>query len=239
MARPADPNARHALLTAARAEFVKAGIRGARIEDITAACGLSKGAFYLHSPSKEALFGEMAAQLQGELEAVLSRRHQRWSQFITEHGPLKPSDVTSNSKHYRATTDLEASLDRELLELIWRNRDLFEILVSGSQGTEFSGLIWAMVDRETDNLTSSVEMLQKAGSCRPDLPPRLFASVLVGSWLLIARQLALLKQQPDLEQWVRALHRLFREGSMSSPPASPTTRRAKRKSNTHRPEAHR
>ena len=65
MARPADPHAREALVAAARAEFVKKGLRGARIEDITAACGLSKGAFYLHFPSKEALFGEVVARVQG------------------------------------------------------------------------------------------------------------------------------------------------------------------------------
>src|SRR5437660_856533 len=56
MARPADPNAKEALMAAARAEFARRGLRGARIEDITAACGLSKGAFYLHFESKEALF---------------------------------------------------------------------------------------------------------------------------------------------------------------------------------------
>src|SRR5947209_4911297 len=43
MPRPADPNAKEALVTAARAEFARRGLRGARIEDITAACGLSKG----------------------------------------------------------------------------------------------------------------------------------------------------------------------------------------------------
>lgn len=55
MARPRDPHARSALIASARREFVRAGIQKARIEDITAASGLSKGAFYLHFKSKEAL----------------------------------------------------------------------------------------------------------------------------------------------------------------------------------------
>ena len=58
MARPADPNAKEALVAAARAEFARRGLVGARVEDITAACNLSKGAFYLHVESKEALFGD-------------------------------------------------------------------------------------------------------------------------------------------------------------------------------------
>ena len=56
MARPADPHARASLISAARREFVRHGIVGAHIEDITQACKLSKGAFYLHFESKEALF---------------------------------------------------------------------------------------------------------------------------------------------------------------------------------------
>ena len=34
MARPADPHARSALIAAARTQFVRSGIKGARIEDL-------------------------------------------------------------------------------------------------------------------------------------------------------------------------------------------------------------
>ena len=71
MPRHADPNAKEALVAAARAEFARGGLRGARIEDITAACGLSKGAFYLHFESKEALFGELVPVVSGLLVVVV------------------------------------------------------------------------------------------------------------------------------------------------------------------------
>src|SRR5712692_9542285 len=74
MARHADPNAKDALIAAARREFARRGLRGARIEDITAACGLSKGAFYLHFPSKEALFGELVETFFGHLASCGERR---------------------------------------------------------------------------------------------------------------------------------------------------------------------
>jgi len=70
MSRPADPTARSALVAAARAEFVRKGLRGARIEDITSAYGLSKGAFYLHFDSKEALFEELVRSLADDMEGL-------------------------------------------------------------------------------------------------------------------------------------------------------------------------
>src|SRR3989442_251255 len=74
MARTADPHAKSALLYAARREFLRSGIRGARIEDITFASGLSKGAFYLHFESKEALFGELVRAFQQKMEAIILER---------------------------------------------------------------------------------------------------------------------------------------------------------------------
>src|SRR5882762_9012970 len=74
MARPADPHARRSLMLAARRAFAEAGIVGARIEDITAACGLSKGAFYLHFKSKEALFGEVVSDLRARIAGLRGER---------------------------------------------------------------------------------------------------------------------------------------------------------------------
>src|SRR5436305_9426982 len=82
MPRLADPNAKHSLVAAARAEFAKKGLRGARIEDITSACGLSKGAFYLHFESKEALFGELVEKFFGEIRTSGDRRHTEMAQFF-------------------------------------------------------------------------------------------------------------------------------------------------------------
>src|SRR5712692_808680 len=74
MARPADPNAKEAVVAAARAEFARRGLRGARIEDITAACGLSKGAFYLHFESKEALFRERVTAFREATDRLTASR---------------------------------------------------------------------------------------------------------------------------------------------------------------------
>src|SRR4051794_17847125 len=122
MARPADPHARAALIAAARAEFVKKGLRGARIEDITAACGLSKGAFYLHFSSKEALFGEVVGEFKQIMDRLTERRLESVERFFAEHGPLEARDVAERSERYERLVAMHTEADLGTLELMWAYR---------------------------------------------------------------------------------------------------------------------
>jgi AcrR family transcriptional regulator len=227
MARPADPHARRSLMTAARRAFVKHGITGARIEDITAACGLSKGAFYLHFQSKESLFGELVQQFQVAMDAVLERRKLEMAGFFVEHGPLSARDVHDRSSRYEKLLELETRFDRETLALLWQFRDVFGVLISGAQGTEFSGLVWEMAARQVQGLVDDFEAVKAFGACRTDVPSELFGSMVVGTWLLVAQQMSRRTAPPDLDQWVSALHRLIREGS--APPKPKAGRRTVRR----------
>src|SRR5438128_370268 len=107
MARPADPTARDALIAAARAEFAKRGLRGARIEDITAACELSKGAFYLHFESKEALFALLVGGFVGEIKACADERVQAMQTFLEQRGPLTADDFQLHTDELRAWDEME------------------------------------------------------------------------------------------------------------------------------------
>jgi AcrR family transcriptional regulator len=212
MARPADPHAREALVQAARVEFVRAGVRGARIEDITAACHLSKGAFYLHFPSKEALFGELVAGFRSRTDAMLERRKTQLARFFAEHGPLSARDVRLKSVRYENLLKLETAADRETLETLWEYRDVFGVLMSGCQGTEYQGLVWEFAGREMTRVQDDFEAVKATGACRTDVPSELFGSMMIGTYLLVAQQMSRMKVRPDLDAWVAALHRLIREG---------------------------
>src|SRR5438876_10708073 len=109
MARPADPNAKEALMAAARAEFARRGLRGARIEDITAACGLSKGAFYLHFESKEALFGELVQGFIGEISGTGEIRRSEMQKLVTEHGAVTRSDIEEKTVRYQQLLAFETA----------------------------------------------------------------------------------------------------------------------------------
>lgn len=205
MARPADPNARTALLTAARKEFLRCGIQRARIEDITHACGLSKGAFYLHFESKEALFQELVSQLERAVETHRVNREQARHELGLERRRVTPAVV-------QALNEAEQREDRKLLELLWEHRDVTDVLLRGSQGTVFEGVLWSIIDREVERVALDCAALKYAHTMRDDVPADVVGLMVVGTYLLVARKLSTMEERPDFDHWVRSLHRLIAEG---------------------------
>jgi AcrR family transcriptional regulator len=249
MPRPADPHARSALVAAARAEFARKGLRGARIEDITAACGLSKGAFYLHFPSKEALFTEVVGAFQAGLDALNARRMEAVERFFQEHGVPGPKDRQAHSERFRQLIELESASDLEAMEWVWAHRDVSLVLLSGSQGTEFESLLWNVTDAQVERVARNFQRLQEAGAVDREMDPHLFGSVIVGAYLLLSKQMARMREKPDLTAWARTLQRLCQEGTMprvaataeapvraarAPRPSSPSTRRPRARAKTRR-----
>ncbi len=225
MSRPADPHAHAALIAAARREFLRHGIQKARIEDITAACGLSKGAFYLHFDSKEALFRGLVAELAEGMNHLLETRMREEQAYFTKFGSVKKREWQEGSKRLQEFDELSRRSDRAVLELIWSHRDITEVLLSGVQGTEFEGVMWSMVDREVKRVVESCERMKKWGMCRGDVPSEVIGSMLIGSWLLIMRRMTKLTEKPDLDAWIDALKELITHGTV--PHATPPVQSVK------------
>jgi AcrR family transcriptional regulator len=214
MPRPADPNARASLISAARSEFVKKGLRGARIEDITAACGLSKGAFYLHFASKEELFGEVVGAVKGTLEVMAQERLELMERFFAEHGPLDAKEPPERSRLHERLAQLETEQDLRTLEVMWDNRDVMHVLLRGSQGTDFEPVFWALVDREVERIATDFRRMQSTQAFRADVPPALFGTVIIGTYSMLIQQMSRMQEKPDLASWAGDLQQLFREGVM-------------------------
>ncbi|MGZ6124253.1 MAG: TetR/AcrR family transcriptional regulator [Myxococcales bacterium] len=214
MARPADPNAKEALVACARAEFARRGLVGARIEDITAACGLSKGAFYLHFHSKEALFGELVEAFFAGLGECGERREHDMAEFITEYGPVGRRDLEERTPRHHKFLEMEAAEDLRVLEHMWAYRDVVGVLLRGAQGTRFEGAIWEMTDREIDRIKENFNRFQGEHCCRTDIPPEIFGSLIVGTYLLLGMRMSRMSEKPDLAEWARSLHTLILEGSV-------------------------
>ncbi|MBN9680820.1 MULTISPECIES: TetR/AcrR family transcriptional regulator [unclassified Corallococcus] len=249
MPRHADPKARSALIASARVEFAKRGVKGARISDITAASGLSKGAFYLHFPSKEALFAALVEGFLEALEVLATKRMSCMERFRADHGGLPgPGDVAARSERYVDFLRVEAALDVEMLELMWEQRELVTALIVGSQGTAFESVMWDVVDREVERIAREFHHLRGQQPDTPDVDPSLFGSFVVGTYLLLARRMGRLTQKPDLAAWAVGLQRLMHEGSLpreavpatpaavARPSSPPSTRRCHaRADHPHRP----
>ena len=211
LVRPADPHAKSALIAAARTQFVRSGIKGARIEDITHASNLSKGAFYLHFESKEALFGQLVDSFQQQMQQIVGERERVVRSYLQRH-PLKARDTLERTAKHQALVALEVKYDRAVLELIWNERDVFTVLSRGAQGTEFEGFMWQMAEREVKRVVDGLESMKSLGACRADVPSQVFGSLVVGTFLLIAQQMSRLEKKPDLDLWVEAIQQLIHEG---------------------------
>lgn len=234
MARPADPNARSALVAAARREFARRGLRGARIADITAACGLSKGAFYLHYDSKEALFGELVDGFRMELSATAERHRTQLTEFFASHGPITRRDIATRTSRYENFLELEMFQDLRLLEQLWENRDLVGVLLRGAQGTPFENAIWEMTERELSQIEEKFGGFQCSHACRADIPSEVFGSMCVGTYLLLAMRMSRMEAKPDLAEWARSLHLLIWEGSTPVEPARRQHRKSDQKKSASR-----
>ncbi|MBS2021352.1 MAG: helix-turn-helix transcriptional regulator [Deltaproteobacteria bacterium] len=212
MARPADPHAKEALVAAARVEFAKKGLRGARIEDVTAACGVSKGSFYLHFPSKEALFGELVSRFESAMGSCSSERLMKVRDFHANEGSVTSKDVAERTQRFLKMAELDLEADLKVLELMWEYRDVVNVLFTGTQGTEFEGVAWKMMDSEEDRIASDVKHYQSAGACRTDIPPEVFGSMIVGTYTRVALRMNRMTQKPDMREWAQSLQMLMREG---------------------------
>ena len=211
MARPRDPLARSALVAAARKEFVRVGIQRARIEDITNASSLSKGAFYLHFESKEALFRELVVEFEAQFEKIRAAREFSYIQLLSAGLPERKDP----GPFVESLLALEGQNDRKVLELFWEWRDVTDVLLRGAQGTEFENVFWALLDREIARVEVETEVLMRAGLIREDLPERALGPIVVGTYLMIARRMSTLPVKPDIDQLVNSLQSVLADGVSS------------------------
>ncbi|MBS1149134.1 MAG: transcriptional regulator, TetR family [Myxococcaceae bacterium] len=228
LARTADPHAKSALVAAARTQFVRSGIKGARIEDITHASRLSKGSFYLHFESKEALFGELVERFEQQMERIVVERERAVHDYLARH-PLTGRGSVERAAKHQGLMALEMKYDRAVLELIWTERDVFTVLSRGAQGTAYESFMWQMAESEVKRVVEELESMKSFGACRPDVPSQVFASLVVGTFLLIAQQMSRLEKKPDLDVWVQAIRRLINEGVAPREAAAPRRRRPARR----------
>ncbi len=207
MARPTNLQARAALIEAALHQFVAKGLEKSRVEDITHHCGLSKGAFYLHFNSKEALFAEQVNGLVSEINLLSRRRRAPYRKLVAA-----ASGAEASASLIKRLADHDKKFDVETLEALWRNRSVVDVLYHGSRGTEFENVVWDFVDAETKRVCQELKHMRRLGLCRDDLPDEIVAAHVIGGWALLSRQMVRLKRKPDLERWVDSLSSMLYQG---------------------------
>jgi len=191
MSRPSDPHAKSRLLEAAARVFSEKGLDRAKVEDITALAGLSKGAFYLHFDSKGDAFKELLSEVLAHLKAHLDES--------------KATCLPSLDQDLEAS--LERWLDRDLamFEFIWNNRALMRMTLEGGRSADYQHLI----EHFASNAQSETEVLLRQGVVtgvyRPDLDIEVAAAFIAGGYDRFARQLVRQTNKPDLRTRLREL----------------------------------
>ncbi len=210
MGRPPRPDLHEALLEAARAEFAAHGLERARVEDITRRAGASKGAFYLHFASKEEAFEEILQRFMGALEDQARRREDAEACFRHDHRTLPESEL----RHLQVQFDCQ--VDLELLETFWRNRQMLAV-IEGTGGSRYHRTLDDFRRRMHAFVAERMAAKQAAGWIRRDADPAVMADVLVGAYEGFARRMVLLKDQPDLEGWLRSFTEILYDGMLEHP----------------------
>jgi AcrR family transcriptional regulator len=198
MARPADPTVRDSLLRAGRAVLGRGGLQAARVADIALEAGVSKGAFYLHFHSKDELFREVILRFLGALEEHARRRAAEDSE------PLSPPDLDA---------ELRARVERdvEVLEMLWRNKEILRLLVE----PDGAGLVEPIrLAREAieAHVLARLQADQARGVLRAGLDAASVSDLILGAWERMAFRLPLLDRKPDFRRWAESIGSALNHG---------------------------
>jgi AcrR family transcriptional regulator len=188
MPRPSDPQAKPRLLDAARHVFLDRGLDRAKVEEITRAAGLSKGAFYLHFESKEDAFKEILSGALAELEVELagieaSRNERQWD------------DLEGLIEHW-------LDKDQAIYECLWKHRSIMRLVLEGGGSPDYQHLIELFAETAERTTERLVRLGMERGYYRTDLDPKVAASFCAGGYDRLCRHLVRMKKKPDLRLWL-------------------------------------
>lgn len=194
MARPVDPHAKIELLRAAEAVFIEHGLEKARVEEITARAGKSKGSFYLHFASKEEAFRQI-------VETTMARL----AGYLEEMEPACLPEPATLAEMIESWFELEV----ELFEFLWQNRGVMRLLMQGGGSPDFGYLIDAFAERARERTKEWLRLSVERGHYRKDLDVEVASLVISGAYDRIARALVRLDKKPDIRSWIRGAQRVL------------------------------
>lgn len=211
MARRADPEARQKLLHAARAAFAEAGVDRARIEDISAAAGLSKGAFYLHFESKEDAWAELVGGFFAVMRDLTEARKEAEDALLRRVGPLSAEDWQRRTPRFMAFYEHDLHHTIRALQAMWRNRDVLGAMLDDAGGPR-RGVVEQFIRIAREMVAADLKNAMDAGHLRQDLDSELVSEMILGIYLQLGRRMVRSPTRPDFDTWARTVAALVAEG---------------------------
>lgn len=187
---------RHILDVAAHA-FAAHGYHGVSLNDIVRDSGMTKGAFYFHFPSKEALalevFGTKQEEWQTAIAAVLD-------------------------EHPRAIDRLNAMLDCgcEMYEVDTSARVVGRLCVELSRDRKLAPRLTVYLKTWFDMVAELIRAAQSEGDARADLDPRTTAETIVSAFIGVEQVSDALTELGDFRKRIEFL-RAFTMAALRAP----------------------
>ena len=191
MPKQKDPTVAVELLRAAEGVFVERGFASAKVEEITARAGVSKGAFYLHFDSKEDAF-----------RRIVEARFAKMADLVE-------SELTAPPRGLDELPEAWLAKDLEIFEFVWENRALFRMCLEGGASADFAYVVDAFAERIRGTVLGLLRRGVEMGLYRRDLDLELTALVMAGAYDRVARALVRAVNKPDLPAMLAEVQRLL------------------------------
>lgn len=228
MGRAPNPAARDALIAAARVEFGKAGLDRARVEDITRRAGLSKGAFYLHFESKEAVFEVIVQRIVGAMDDLFARMDEGEKVLSAKLGYLTGEDCARRNERFLAWDAFWSECNLSFLETLWRNREVLAVIESSGASGRWRAMVSAFRMRVSQHMVGSLARAQMSGGLRSGLLPEAVTDLAVGAYDSFLRRMTTLKAKPDFRAWSATVNEVLHNGFLPAAAPAKSIRRHRR-----------
>jgi len=179
---------RHHILAVATEEFLAHGYAGTSLSDLIRAAGITKGAFYHHFPSKEALAVEVVRTRQAEWAARVVQASASHDRAVDQLRAM--AQVASDLKEQDQGQGQATSLQRLCAELC--------------EDPELAPQIAGYCDAWIDTAAGLVARAQLQGDIRADVDARQAAEVLVATFLGAEQQCVMTASHDDFRTEFRA-----------------------------------
>ncbi|MDP9344090.1 MAG: TetR/AcrR family transcriptional regulator [Actinomycetota bacterium] len=182
---------RQHILEAAAQAFAEHGFAGTSLNDVIRSAGATKGGFYHHFPSKEALALE-----------VVRYKQEQWSGRV----------ISASMQQARAIDQLMAMTEAlcDLHEQDKAANSLGKLCAELSEDPELAPRLSSQFVRWVDITQSLLARAQAEGDVRPDIDPRTAAELAVSLFMGIEQLAAMVTGSADLRDRVTRSFGLFR-----------------------------
>lgn len=147
---PADMPTREMILKSARKQFLERGFQGASIRKIASDAGVTYGALYGYFASKEELFYALTDPLVDRIMKKLDETESAMLSLPAEKQLLGMSEV------------FYARLP-ELVELIFEDREIVNLVIGGAKGTKYENFMSELVKRDARAVSDAAESSETPG----------------------------------------------------------------------------